>query len=134
MDTIAFNISINTDADIITARQKARELAHVFSFSSSELAIIAAAVSELARNIVSYANQGVIFLSLTNDEGKNGIMIIAEDRGPGITNIDLALQDGYSTSNSLGLGLPGVKRLMDTFQIQSELGKGTKITVKKWAP
>ncbi len=126
------SIPILTDSDIVSARQQARELAKRFSFSSSELAGIAAAISELARNIVSYATQGTVNVSLIEEANKKGILVIVEDQGPGISDIPLAMQDGYSTSNSLGLGLPGVKRLMDSFEIQSEIGKGTTVIVKKW--
>ena len=125
-------VDIKSDADIVTARHEARELAKDVGFSSSELAVIAAAISELARNIVSYATEGSISFGLLNEGSKNGIVIIAKDKGPGIADIQLAMQDGYSTSNSLGLGLPGVKRLMDRFDISSEPGKGTTITVTKW--
>jgi len=127
------SIPIITDSDIVSARQQARELAKTFGFSSSELAGIAAAISELARNIVSYANKGMVNVSLIQESGKKGILVIVKDKGPGISDISLAMQDGYSTSNSLGLGLPGVKRLMDSFEIKTEIGKGTTITVKKWA-
>jgi serine/threonine-protein kinase RsbT len=125
-------IPINTDVDIVIARQQARELAKTIGFSSSELAGIAAAISELARNIVSYAKKGTVLVKLVQDKEKKGLVVIVEDEGPGITDINLALQDGYSTSNSLGLGLPGVRRLMDNFDIQTELGKGTKVTITKW--
>ena len=132
MDTEEIAVPILSDTDIVSARQKARELAKMHGFSSSELAVIAAAISELARNIVSYALTGVIRFKLINEHGKKGIEIIAEDNGPGIKDIQLAMQDGYSTSNSLGLGLPGVRRLMDSFTIKSEPGQGTYIHVKKW--
>jgi serine/threonine-protein kinase RsbT len=126
------NIEINTDADIVIARQEARELAKNLEFSSSELAVITAAISELARNIVSYAHKGTISFGIINEQKKKGFLIVAQDAGPGIANIKLAMQKGYSTSNSLGLGLPGVKRLMDTFEITSQIGIGTCIIVKKW--
>jgi serine/threonine-protein kinase RsbT len=126
------SVEINIDSDIVVARQKSRELAKKINFSSSELAGIAAAISELARNIVSYADHGKVTVSLINESGHQGISIIVEDTGPGITDVKLALQDGYSTSGSLGLGLPGVKRLMDDFEIQSTIGKGTIIKLKKW--
>ena len=126
------SVVIKNDTDIVSARQQARELAKRLNFSSSELAGIAAAISELARNIVSYANDGTIIANLIEDKGKKGVMIVAKDTGPGIPDISLAMQNGYSTSNSLGLGLPGVQRLMDNFDIQSEVGKGTVVTIKKW--
>lgn len=132
MDSNQISIVIKTDSDIVSARQQARELAKRLNFSSSELAGIAAAISELARNIVTYANNGTIIAHLIEEKGRKGVQIIAEDNGPGIPDIPLAMQNGYSTSNSLGLGLPGVQRLMDNFEIQSEVGKGTVITIKKW--
>lgn len=125
-------IPINTEFDIIFARQKGREIAKQLGFSATELAFIATAISELTRNIISYAKAGDILISLIHEVGKKGICIVAKDHGPGIENIELALQEGYSTSNSLGLGLPGVRRLMDDFTIQSHLGQGTIITTKKW--
>ena len=131
MDKIS--VVINIDSDIVIARQQTRELAKKINFSSSELAGIAAAISELARNIVTYAKKGKVSAAIIHESGREGISIIVEDTGPGIPDVNLALQDGYSTSNSLGLGLPGVKRLMDHFEIQSNLGKGTIIKLKKWA-
>src|SRR5450756_978904 len=101
-------------------------------FSSTELTLIATAISEVARNIVEYARAGEISLSVVAQGDKRGIIVIACDNGPGIPDIKLAMQDGYSTGKSLGLGLPGAKRLMDEFEIVSEVGKGTKITMKKW--
>jgi len=132
MESYQVSIAIKTDTDIVSARQQARELAKNLKFSSSELAGIAAAISELARNIVSYAKDGTIVANLIEEKGKQGLMIIAKDTGPGIPDISLAMQNGYSTSNSLGLGLPGVQRLMDNFEISSEVGKGTVVTIKKW--
>jgi|SRR5437868_2294021 len=132
MESHQVSIHIKTDTDIVSARHEARELAKKLKFSSSELAGIAAAISELARNIVTYANTGVIRANLIEEKGKKGVKIIAEDTGPGIPDISLAMQNGYSTSNSLGLGLPGVQRLMDDFEIKSEVGKGTTIIIKKW--
>ncbi|MDX1901343.1 MAG: anti-sigma regulatory factor [Gammaproteobacteria bacterium] len=125
-------VKIVNDTDIVSARQKARELARSLDFSSSELAIIATAISELARNIISYAGTGTISIQLTLDSARKGILITAQDEGPGIRDLNLAMQDGYSTSNSLGLGLPGVKRLMDSFEINSVVGKGTTVVVEKW--
>lgn len=125
-------VHIRLESAIVDARQKGRELASQLGFSSSELTTIATAISELARNIVDYAGNGEIKLNLTQQDGKQGIVIVARDNGPGIPDIDRAMQDGYSTGGSLGLGLPGTRRLMDDFEIVSEVGKGTMITVKKW--
>ena len=126
-------VSILTDSDIIIARQQARDLAKNSGFTSSELAVIATAISELARNIISYATRGQVTVRLIDERSKKGVIIIAEDSGPGIADIHQAMQEGFSTSNSLGLGLPGVRRLMDFFDIQSQSGKGTRVTIKKWA-
>jgi len=125
-------IPIDSEIDIVTARQRGREMAARLGFSSTELTLIATAISEVARNIVEYASDGEISLSVAAQGDKRGIVVIACDNGPGIPDIKLAMQDGYSTGKSLGLGLPGAKRLMDEFEIVSEVGKGTKITMKKW--
>jgi len=126
------HIHIETEADIINARQKGRELASGLGFSSTDLTMIATAVSELARNIIEYAVRGEISFLLSSQDGRKGVAIVAHDDGPGISNVDQAMRDGYSTGAGLGLGLPGVRRLMDEFEIASEMGKGTTITVKKW--
>ncbi len=126
-------IPIETDADIVTARQEGRRLASLLDFSPSDLTVIAAAISEVARNIVEYATRGEVQVRLVERNGRRGVMVVAKDVGPGISDVAMALQDGYSTSGSLGLGLPGARRLMDEFEIQTELGKGTQVTMKKWA-
>ncbi len=125
-------VTIDSDADIVSARQKGRELASECGFPSTDLAVVATAISELARNIVRYAVRGEIILRVVDDTGKRGIEVTATDDGPGIPDVALAMQDGYSTSGSLGLGLPGTRRLMDEFEIDSELGKGTTVTARKW--
>jgi serine/threonine-protein kinase RsbT len=107
-------------------------LAGELGFLSTDLTIIATVISELARNIVVYAQKGEIVLSPYSHNDKRGIVIIACDKGPGIPNTMLAMQDGYSTSRSYGLGLPGVKRLVDDFEIISKSGQGTTVTAKKW--
>jgi serine/threonine-protein kinase RsbT len=125
-------VLIGSDADIISARQKGRELASRCGFSPTGLSVVATAISELARNVVHYAGHGEIALRLIEAEGKQGIEVVAADAGPGIPDLALAMQDGYSTSGALGLGLPGVRRLMDEFDITSAFGKGTTVTVRKW--
>jgi serine/threonine-protein kinase RsbT len=125
-------VPIESDVDIVSARQQGRELAAQLGFSPSDLALIATAISELARNIVRYAQRGEVILKLVERGERRGIHIVARDRGPGIRNIDLAMQDGYSTSGSLGLGLPGARRLMDEFEITSKNGEGTTVVLKKW--
>lgn len=130
--TDEIHIPIRSESDIVLARQNGRSIAVEAGFSGSDLTVIATAISEVARNIVTYAKKGEIQISPVSDMGKTGLLIIASDEGPGIADISLALQDGYSTSRSLGLGLPGVRRLMDEFSIDSEVGKGTTVTLKKW--
>ena len=125
-------ILITMDQDIVGARQQGRALAVKLEFSPGESTLIATAISELARNIVSYARRGEIRIRPAQNGERPGIVIVAWDDGPGIQDIRQAMRDGFSTSGSLGLGLPGVRRLMDDFEIVSEQGKGTTVTVKKW--
>jgi serine/threonine-protein kinase RsbT len=126
-------VPIRSDQDIITARQKGRSLAAALHFTSSDATLLAAAISELAGNIVAYARQGEIRLKiLDGSPDRRGIQVIAHDEGPGIADLDLALRDGFSTSGSLGVGLPGVKRLVDEFDIKSERNRGTTVTITKW--
>lgn len=125
---------VTCDTDIVVARTQARELAARLGFSSGEVAIVATAVSELARNLVAYARDGHMMLRPVQNGVRRGLIVIAEDRGPGIRDLDLAMRDGFSTTGGLGLGLPGVQRLMDEFEIESEVGKGTRVTTKKWTP
>ena len=124
---------IATDSDIVAARQRGRRIAEQVGFSSSDQVMIATAISEMARNIVQYAGPGEILLSIVSRSRHRGVAIVARDHGPGIPDVARALQDGYSTSNGLGMGLPGVRRLMDEFEIRSDVGKGTTVTMKKWA-
>jgi len=126
-------VLIARDGDVVTARQKGRELAMEVGFAGSDLTIIATAISEIARNIVVYAERGEITFNTVSEDDRRGLVIIATDSGPGIPDIEQAMQDGFSTGKSLGLGLPGAKRLMDEFDIVSEVGRGTTITMKKWA-
>lgn len=126
-------VPIRTDADTVTARQQGRALAAELGLSSSDQALVATAISELARNIVEYAQRGEIILELAEHDRKRGVVVIARDEGPGIPDIERAMQDGFTTGRGLGLGLPGARRLMDEFEIISEVGKGTTVVVKKWA-
>jgi serine/threonine-protein kinase RsbT len=125
-------VPIGHDSDIVTARQKGRELAAMGGFTRTEQTLIATAISEVARNIVEYADRGEIVLSAIEREGRRGITVIALDSGPGIPDTQLAMRDGYSTRNSLGLGLPGAKRIMDEFALLSAPGQGTTVTMTKW--
>ena len=126
-------IPIDSESEIVTARQQGRALAAPLGFSRVDLTLIATAISEVARNIVVYAKRGEIVLSLANQGSRRGIVVVARDDGPGIPDLVQAMQDGYSTSRGLGLGLPGAKRLMDEFDIVSQVGRGTTIVMKKWA-
>lgn len=126
------HIPIVHETDIVTARQKGRELAALSGLSATEQTLIATAISEVARNIVVYAQRGEVVLAPLEQRGRRGVLVIARDDGPGIANLDLAMRDGFSTSKSLGMGLPGAKRLMDEFELSSVVGHGTTITMKKW--
>ncbi len=124
-------IPIQTDADIVAARRLARELTAKLKFSATDQTVVATAVSEIARNIVRFADRGEIYLELT-EVPREGIRIVARDTGPGIDDVERALRDGYSTYQGLGLGLPGARRLMDEFELTSEPGRGTTVTMTKW--
>ena len=126
------SVAIERELDVVTARQKGRELAAALGFSSTDQTLIATAISEIARNIVSYAGRGSVTLSRIERQGRHGIMIVAADAGPGIADTELAMRDGYSTGNSLGMGLPGARRLVDDFELVSNVGVGTTVTLKKW--
>ena len=125
-------VPIASDTDIVTARQRGRALATQLGFTSGDATIVATAISELARNIVLYAKRGEVVVTPMEARESYGLVITAHDEGEGIPDVRQAMQDGYSTSGRLGVGLPGVKRLMDEFEIVSEIGKGTTVTVKKW--
>ena len=125
------HLRIGSEHDILTARQRGRELAAAVGFSGSDLTIVATAISEIARNILEYVREGEIVFTLVRNGPSQGIVVVARDEGPGIPDVALAMQDGYSTRRSLGLGLPGARRLMDEFDIQSEVGRGTTVTMKK---
>lgn len=125
-------IPILCDTDIVEARRAARDLATLVGFGRTDLSFIASAVSEVARNIVEYAGPGEVVLSVVQDRFRTGVQVVARDRGPGIVDVELAMEKGYSTSGSLGLGLPGSRRLMDEFQVESRVGRGTTITMRKW--
>jgi len=125
-------VSIHSERDIVLARQKGRALATELGFSIGNATLVSTAISELARNIVSYAGKGEILMRAARDSNRTGITIVASDNGPGIADLTLALRDGFSTSGSLGIGLPGARRLMDEFHIDSQPGRGTRITVTKW--
>jgi len=125
-------IPISSDFDIVAARQQGRQLALKLGFQGGDVTLIAAAISEMARNIVDHAKKGEMTFECIRNGTKNGIQIIARDDGPGIPDVNQAMQYGYSTRRGLGVGLPGAKWLMDEFDIVSKVGKGTTVTMKKW--
>jgi serine/threonine-protein kinase RsbT len=126
------HVRIQNSADIVAARQQGRALAAMAGFSHSNLTIIATAISEVARNIVEYAKEGEVIITLIDDATRKGVEIIASDQGPGIADISTVMRDGFSTGKGLGIGLPGARRLMDEFCIASVVGTGTIVTMKKW--
>ncbi|MGH8946557.1 MAG: anti-sigma regulatory factor [Acidimicrobiia bacterium] len=125
-------VPVASDLDIVVARAEGRRLALELGFSNTEATLMATAISEVARNILTYAREGLVTISTMNTGDVVEILVVASDEGPGIPDVDLALRDGYSTIGSLGLGLPGARRLVDEFSIESEAGKGTEVVMKKW--
>lgn len=125
-------VAINSSADIVTARQKGRALAMELGFDGADLTLIATAISEVARNIVDHAKVGEIVLTPATQTSRRGLVITARDEGPGIADVAKAMEYGYSTRKGLGVGLPGAKWLMDEFDIETKVGKGTVVTMKKW--
>ncbi len=133
MDLREKKITINKEVDIVIARLQAKELTEEVGFSNIEKHCIMTSISELATNIFFYAGKGIITLKIINrKDGNKGMEIVANDKGRGIEDIDTVLQDGYSTHNGLGGGLPGVKRLMSEMEISSTVGKGTLVRAVKW--
>jgi serine/threonine-protein kinase RsbT len=125
-------VKIINEWDIVAARQLGRNVAKELGFGTVDQARITTAISELARNIYLYAGHGQICIEKLYKSGKAGLKVVAVDKGPGIKDIRQVMEDGYSTSGGLGAGLPGVKRLMDEFGINSTPGNGTEITATKW--
>ena len=126
------SVSVDAEADVVCARARGRALALQMGFSAARATLLATAISELARNILLYAGHGEILLSVVENPSRVGIGIVARDKGPGIADLSQALRDGFSSSGRLGLGLPGVRRLMDTFDVQSAPGEGTVVVAKMW--
>ena len=126
-------IALNGDDDIVVARGEVRSLAAALGFSPLDQTRLATVASELARNIVKYAGRGQMIAQPTTDSlGRAGLRLVFEDAGPGIADIDAAMRDGYSTSRGMGKGLPGSKRLVNEFSIESAPGRGTRVTVVRW--
>ena len=129
-----FVVDVNNSDDIVTARQAGHELARQLGFSLTDVTMIATAISEIARNITSYARRGEVRVGIQYRDGRQALVVRAEDDGPGIVDIERALEDGYSTGRGLGLGLPGARRLMDRLVVESSPGKGTIVEMWKWIP
>jgi serine/threonine-protein kinase RsbT len=128
------SIAIESDADVVTARQRARALAAELELSSTDQTLLATAISEVARNITTYARRGEVTVAIVEDaRGRRGIRVVASDQGPGIADVERAMQDGYTTGGGLGLGLPGARRLVDEFALDSAPGRGTTVTLVKWS-
>lgn len=125
-------IPVASDRDIISARQAGKQLSGALGFSAVQTTLIVTAISEVARNILEYARRGTILLRAIQEGDRAGIVIVASDEGPGIPDVERAMQDGYSTGKGLGLGLPGARRMMDEFVLDTRVGHGTTITMKKW--
>lgn len=125
-------VPIASDRDLLDARRAAREVAARVGFCSGDQTVIAAAISEIARNVLMYAREGEVIISMVGNGKSSGVAIVARDHGPGIPDVEQAMLDGYSTSGSFGVGLPGARRLMDEFEITSARHQGTTVTMKKW--
>jgi serine/threonine-protein kinase RsbT len=132
--TTEFVIEVGHPDDIVTARQAGHELACQLGFSLTDVTMIATAISEIARNITSYAGKGEVRVGVQLRDGRRALVVRAEDDGPGIGDVERALEDGYSTGSGLGLGLPGARRLMDRLIVESIPGEGTIVEMWKWAP
>jgi serine/threonine-protein kinase RsbT len=127
-------VDIDNPDDIVEARKAGHQLALDLGFSLTDVTMIATAISEVARNITSYAGRGAVLVTVQDREGRKALVVRAEDAGPGIADIERAMEDGYSTGRGLGLGLPGARRLMDRLVVESALGHGTVVEMWKWVP
>jgi serine/threonine-protein kinase RsbT len=127
-------VDIHNPDDIVEARKAGHQLALDLGFTLTDVTMIATAISEIARNITSYAGRGVVRVMVAERENRQALVVRAEDDGPGIADIERAMEDGYSTGRGLGMGLPGARRLMDRLIVESALGKGTVIEMWKWVP
>lgn len=127
-----FSVHICHESDVVVARQRARDLAREQALPLVRAEALAIAVTEIARNIVAYAHCGDIVLGTMVKDSRSGVVVIARDAGPGIAQVDRAMADGFSTGSGLGLGLPGARRLVDEFEIESHVGGGTTVTLRQW--
>jgi serine/threonine-protein kinase RsbT len=126
------DVRIADESDIVTVRKTVRDAAGQVGFGLTDVTRVVTAASELARNVYHYAGGGVMRWRTLEVSGRAGLELVFVDQGPGIPDVAHALQEGYSTANGMGMGLPGTQRLMDDFEIQSAVGQGTTVTVRKW--
>jgi serine/threonine-protein kinase RsbT len=130
--TAETRVEITSDLDLVLARAEGRTIALELGFGRTEATLIATAISEIARNIVVHGRRGEVIITPVSDGRRSGLQVIAADDGPGIPDVELALTDGFATRGGLGLGLPGARRLMDDFHIESVMRQGTTVTMCKW--
>jgi serine/threonine-protein kinase RsbT len=123
---------IASEADLVLARAQGRALALELGFSKTDATLVATAISEIARNILVHAGEGEVRLSPVFEDRRRGLVVVAVDDGPGIRNVESALELGYASGGGLGLGLPGARRLMDEFEVQSNVDRGTTVRMTKW--
>jgi len=126
------SLEIATEQDIVQVRKAIRDICRDIGFGLTDITRIVTAASELARNVYRYADKGVMTARMVQDGMKKGVEIIFDDVGPGIEDVDSAMQEGFTTARSMGMGLPGAKKLMDAMTVDSRVGEGTKITITKW--
>jgi serine/threonine-protein kinase RsbT len=126
-------LSIREQVDVAMARKAVRQLAPQGGLSDSAAHALTTAVSEIAQNILIHARAGEVIVRVIDEHGRHGLIVIGRDAGPGIRDAGRAMQDGYSTGEGLGLGLPSARRLVDDFELVSDSGRGTTVTLKKWA-
>ena len=126
------SVPVSREADVLVASQQGCAWAADLGLSRVDQAMFEVAISEVARNIIEHASHGQMILRLVQRNNQNGLVAIVRDQGPGIPDVSLAMKDGYSTTGGLGSGLPGAKRMVDEFEVTSEVGKGTTIVMKKW--
>lgn len=134
VEQLQVRVPIREEVDVVMARTCGRTLARQEGLPGTATEALATAISEVAQNIIVHAGTGEILLGVVNERGRRTLVVLGRDRGPGIPDVDRAMEDGYSTAGSLGLGLSSARRLMDEFDLVSTVGSGTIVTMKKWAP
>ena len=131
-ESMSYRVPLRDESDITVARRHVRELGQKQRLRPAAIEALATAVSEVARNVIVHGHAGEVFLGLVDEAGRQGVIAIARDEGPGIADVDAAMQDGFSTGKSLGLGLPSARRLVDVFELRSAVGEGTTVSLTKW--